>query len=104
MLGELEQLVLLAILRVGDEAYGVAILAELERQTGRAVSLATVHKTLARLESKGWIASRVGEPTAVRGGRAKRYYALTAPGHAALRHTVAVFERMTRGLALGLEP
>ena len=101
MLGELEQLVLLAILRIGDQAYGVAVLGELERQTGRTLTLATVHKTLARLEDKGLIASRLGEPTPLRGGRAKRYYDLTAAGQRSLGDALGVLRRMAQGLVPG---
>ena len=68
MLGEFEQLVLLAVLRLGDDAYGVPVLAEIERATGRSPTLATVHTTLSRLEAKGLVVSRLGEPTPQRGG------------------------------------
>jgi PadR family transcriptional regulator, regulatory protein PadR len=101
VLGELEQVVLLSILRVGDEAYGVPILGEIERQTARSLTLATVYKTLARLEDKGLVASRTGDPTPQRGGRRKRYYALTADGRRALRESLAALRRMTRGLQVG---
>lgn len=101
MLGELEQVVLLSVMRVGDEAYGVPILAEIERETGRELTLATVYKTLSRLEDKGLVASRIGEPTPARGGRRKRYYALTAEGRRALRESIAALRRMARGLQVG---
>src|SRR5262249_62130164 len=71
-LGEFEQLVLLALIRLGDAAYGVPIRDEIHRRAGRNVSLATVYKTLERLEAKGCVSSTVGEPTAERGGRRKR--------------------------------
>lgn len=103
MLGELEQVVLLGILRVGDDAYGVPILREIERQTGRDLTLATIYKTLSRLEEKGLVASEVGEPTPTRGGRAKKYYTVTRDGKHALRDAVGAFRNMTRGLSLGLE-
>ena len=79
-MGEFEHLVLLAALRLGHEAYGVPIIAEIEERTGREVSQAAAYLTLRRLEEKGWIASRVGEPTPERGGRAKRYFSLCEPG------------------------
>lgn len=101
MLGELEQIVMLAVLRVGEDAYGVPILDEIQRQTGRELALATVYKTLSRLEEKGLVASRVGEPTPRRGGRRKRYFAVTAAGLRDLRASVRAIERMTAGLALG---
>jgi DNA-binding PadR family transcriptional regulator len=104
MLGEFEQLVLLAILRVEDDAYGVTIRQAIVDESGRDVSLAAVYKTLTRLEEKGLVIARLGEPTAERGGRRKRYYALTAPGRRALRQSIDVVRRMARGLGLGLEP
>lgn len=103
MLGELEQIVLLAILRVGDEAYGVPIAAEIERRTGRELTLATVYKTLARLEDKGLLVSREGAPTPQRGGRRKRYYELSAAGRVSLRQSLGALRRMTSGLQVGLE-
>lgn len=101
MLGELEQIVLLAVLRVGDDAYGVPILDEIRRQTGRELALASVYKTLARLEEKELVASRVGEPTPTRGGRRKRYFAVTAAGMRELRAAVRALRRMASGLAVG---
>jgi DNA-binding PadR family transcriptional regulator len=101
VLGELEQMVLLAVLRAGDGAYGVRVLREIETRAGRELALATVHKTLSRLEDKGLLASRLGEPTPERGGRRKRYYEVTAAGRRALRHSIAALRRMTRGLAVG---
>ena len=103
MLGELEQLVLLATLRVGDDAYGVSIRREIATRGGRELTLGAVHKTLARLEAKGLVESHTGEPTPVRGGRRKRHFALTAHGRAALRHSIDVTRRMARGLDLGGE-
>lgn len=103
MLGEFEQLVLLAILRAGKDAYGVPIQRAIVDRSGRDVSLAAVYKTLTRLEEKGLVATRIGEPTAERGGRRKRYYTLTAAGQRAVRQSVDVLRRMTRGLDLGLD-
>lgn len=103
MLGELEQVVLLALLRVGDEAYGVPVLAEIERRTGRSPTLATVHKTLARLEEKGFVRSWIGEPTAQRGGRRKRHYATTPAGERAVRQSLAALRRLAHGLDVGLD-
>lgn len=73
-LGELEQLVLVAILRLGDEAYGVPIVEEIERRTGRNVKRAAVYVALTRMETRGLVSSRMGEPTPERGGKAKRYF------------------------------
>lgn len=103
MLGEFEQLVMLAIVRAGEEAYGVTIRGAIVDRTRRDVSLAAVYKTLTRLEDKGFVLAYVGEPTPERGGRRKRYYSLTAAGRRALRQSVEVLQRMARGLDLGLE-
>ena len=84
-LGELEQIVLLAVLRVGDEAYAVPILEQIEAQTGRKLARGALYTALERLESKRYLRSRVGEPLAERGGRARRYFTVTATGLAALR-------------------
>ena len=101
MLGELEQVVLLAALRAGEEAHGVTVLHEIARQTGREPTLATVHKTLARLEDKGYVTSRMGEPTPMRGGRRKRHYAVTSAGRQAVRASLAALRRLAQGLAVG---
>jgi len=99
-LGEFEQLVLLALVRLGDEAYGVTVHEQLERRAGREVALGAVYKTLARLEAKKLVAARLGEPTAERGGRRKRYYNVTAQGRRALAKSLAAIQRMTAGLGL----
>ena len=101
MLGEFEQLVLLAVLRLGDEAYGVPVLAEIERATGRSPTLATVHTTLSRLEAKGLVVSRFGEPTPQRGGRRKRYFTVTLAGKRAVRASLGAIRRLAQGLAVG---
>jgi len=104
MLGEFEQMVLMAILREGDDAYGVTIRCAILERAGRDVSLAAVYKTLTRLEDKGLVTAAVGEPTAERGGRRKRYYSVTAAGRRSLHQSVEALRRMARGLDLGLEP
>ncbi len=76
-LGQFEQLVLLAVLRLRGEAYAVPVIEEIERQTGRRVSHSAVHVALKRMEGRDLVTSRLGEPTAQRGGRAKRYYRTT---------------------------
>lgn len=91
-LGHFELLVLLAVLRQGDEAYGVPIAQAIEESTCRAVILASVYNTLERLEAKGLVTSTVGLPTAERGGRAKRYFAATAAG---LREVKAAKKALT---------
>ena len=79
-LGHFELLVLLALMRQGDEAYGVPIARDIEQSTGKPAILASVYNTLERLEEKGLISSAVGKPTRERGGRAKRYFSITAAG------------------------
>jgi PadR family transcriptional regulator, regulatory protein PadR len=103
-LGELEELVLLATLRLGDGAYGASILRELDEQACREVPRGSVYVTLDRLEEKGFVASRAGEPTAQRGGRAPRLVTVTKAGLAALRRTHADRERLLRGLDSALQP
>jgi PadR family transcriptional regulator PadR len=103
MLGELEQVVLLAILQSGDDAYGVTIRREIQDRTKRDFTLGTVYKTLARLEDKGLVTSFTGEPTPERGGRRKRYYRVSALGRRSLRTALSALRTMTVGLDLGLE-
>jgi PadR family transcriptional regulator, regulatory protein PadR len=79
-LGGFELLVLLALIRLGDEAYGVPIAEAIEESSGRDVALGSVYLTLDRLEAKGLVSSKLGEPTAERGGRAKTYFRVTAAG------------------------
>ena len=79
---EFEQLVLLALIRQGHDVYGVSICDDIAARTGRDVSLGGVYKTLERLEDKGLVASRVGEPTAERGGRRKKHYRIDGRGPA----------------------
>jgi PadR family transcriptional regulator PadR len=103
MLGELEQLVIMAVLRAGEDAYGLSVRREIETRAGRSLTLGTVHKTLSRLEQKGYVASHDGEPTPVRGGRRKRLFAVTTAGRLALRDALDITRRMARGLDLGVE-
>ena len=79
-LGEFEELVLLAVGILFDDAYGLALVDELEKQTGRSVMISSVHKALVRLEDKGYLKSHLGGATEVRGGRDKRLYTLTQAG------------------------
>jgi PadR family transcriptional regulator, regulatory protein PadR len=83
-LGEFEELVLLAVGILFDDAYGLAILDELQKQTGRDIMISSVHKSLVRLEEKGYLKSRIGGATATRGGRGKRLYSLTHAGKSVL--------------------
>ena len=98
-LGDLEELVLLAVLRLGEHAYGARIREELAEQAGRSVSISTVYVTLMRLEEKGLARSWMGEPTGERGGKAKRHFDVRPEGVAALESTRAVRERMWEGVS-----
>ena len=97
-LGDFEQLVLLGVLRLTDEAYGAAIRQEIHARSGRDVSINAVYTTLDRLEAKGLLTSWVGEPTPQRGGRRRKFYALTPAGAAALRQAYRAFTAMAEGL------
>ena len=99
-LGEFEQLLLLAILRLGDDAYGVTIRAELADRAGRSIAPGAMYTALERMEAKGLIRSRMGDPTPQRGGRAKRYVTVTAAGRQALSRAVQAYERLLDGLEL----
>ena len=103
MLGELEQVVMLATLRSGDDAYGVTIQDAIRRATGRDLTIGTIHKTLVRLEAKGLIESEMGAASPVRGGRAKRYYRVTPPGLKTLKASISALRRLAAGLTVGLE-
>jgi len=81
-LGEFEQCLLLAVVHLGDGAYGVAIRQQVEQRTGRDVAIGALYTSLSRLESKGYVRSRMSDPTAQRGGRSKRYFTLTPAGAA----------------------
>jgi PadR family transcriptional regulator, regulatory protein PadR len=102
-LGDFEQLVLLGVLRLDDGAYGTAIRQEIHERSGRDVSINAVYTTLDRLESKGLLRSWVGEPTAQRGGRRRKFYALRPAGLAALRLAYHAFRSMADGLEGRLE-
>ncbi len=97
-LGEFEQIALLALIRLGANAYGANIRQEIAERTGRDVSVGAVYTTLERMEQKGFVSSARGEPTPERGGRAKRYYKIEAPGEHALRKSRETMDRMWAGL------
>jgi DNA-binding PadR family transcriptional regulator len=101
--GEFEMLLMLAVMRLGEDAYGVTIREELENETSRTLTLGTVYKTLGRLEEKDYVRSRTSEPVAERGGRRKKLYELSASGLAALRRSLVDLESLKRGLDLELE-
>ena len=102
-LGEFEQLVLLALVRLGEEAYGATIRREIEARTGRELSVSAVYTTLDRLEQKGIVRSWIGEPTAARGGRRRKHVALEPAGARALRQVYRGFQAMVHGLEGRLE-
>lgn len=97
-LGEFEQIVLLAVLRQAGEGYGMSIRREIERLTGRGVSIGAIYSTLERLERKGFLSSREGDATPVRGGRARRHFELHPRGHHALLASREMLERMWEGV------
>src|SRR5690349_23386628 len=97
-LGEFEQMVLLAIAHLREEAYGIPIVEEIARRTGRTAARAAVYITLRRLEEKGFVSSWMSDPTPGRGGKPRRYVKLTADGARALREARQVAERMWQGL------
>jgi DNA-binding PadR family transcriptional regulator len=101
-LGEFEQLVLLAIMQLDGDVYGVAIVDEIERRTGRAVARAAVYVTLRRLEQKGLVSSWMGDPSSERGGKARRCVRVTAAGRQALIESRQALDQMWRGLDGGL--
>jgi DNA-binding PadR family transcriptional regulator len=97
-LGHFELLVLLALLRHGDEAYGVPVARAIEEGTGKPVILASVYNTLERLEQKGLVRSAVGQPTPERGGRAKRYFTITTNGLREVRAAKKALTSLWRGI------
>jgi PadR family transcriptional regulator PadR len=97
-LGEFELMVLLALIRLGDDAYGVPISREIEQRSGREVALGSVYAALDRLEDKDLVRSKLGDPTASRGGRAKRYFRVTQQGLRAVREAQRILVSMWRGL------
>ena len=96
--GEFEHIIVLALLRLADQAYGVTVRQEIELRTSREVSIGAVYATLDRLEAKGYVKSHRGDPTPERGGRAKRFFRVTAKGIAAVSRTHRALESMTEGL------
>jgi len=102
-IGEFEHLILLSILRLGDGAYGAAIIGEVEQRTDRSVNQAAAYLTLRRLEEKRWVESVMGEPTPQRGGRAKRFFRLRPEGRARLRESRAELLSMWDGVAAELD-
>src|SRR5258708_36226631 len=97
-LGSFEHIVLLGLLRLSDQAYGVTVRKEIEARTGREVSIGAIYATLDRLEAKGYVKSRLSDPTPERGGRSKRFFRVTAKGIAAVNYTHGALLRLTEGL------
>jgi PadR family transcriptional regulator PadR len=99
-LGEFEHIVVLALLRIGEGAYGVTVRKEIEVRTHREVSIGAIYATLERLQAKGYVKSSFGDPTPERGGRSKRFFHVTTTGMNAMQRTQRVLRSMTEGIRL----
>jgi DNA-binding PadR family transcriptional regulator len=99
-LGELELLVMLALLHLGDDAYGVSIRQEIEQRTGHTIAIGAVYATLTRLAEKRYVSARLSDPLPMRGGRARKHWRLTAPGSRALNAAASSLGGMLEGLPL----
>jgi DNA-binding PadR family transcriptional regulator len=99
-LGEFEHAVLLAIVYLDDDAYGVTVRREIERRTGRNVAIGALYTAVDRLERKGYVTSAMSDPTPRRGGRAKRHFRITAAGNGALKQSREFLEQMWTGVRL----
>jgi DNA-binding PadR family transcriptional regulator len=97
-LGDFEQIVLLAVLRLGEDAYGVPVRREIEQRTGRSLTVGALYRTFDRLEEKGYLSSSFSDPTPERGGRSKRYFKITATAVEALRDSRKTLAAMWEGL------
>jgi len=97
-LGEFEEVVLLTVAILGEEAYGVTVTQEIEEKTGRSVGFSAVHTTLQRMEEKGFLSSTMGGATAERGGRRKRFFTVTAFGRKALHEVKTIREDLWNAL------
>jgi DNA-binding PadR family transcriptional regulator len=102
-LGEFEQMVLLAVLQLGDDGYAVPIRALIQSRAKRPVARGALYTALERLEAKGCLRSRMGEPTPERGGRSRRYFTVSAEGLRALKASRAAMARLAKGLESALE-
>jgi PadR family transcriptional regulator, regulatory protein PadR len=103
VVGEFELLVLLSLLRLGNGAYGAAILRDIRERIGRDVAVGTLYMTLGRLEEKKLVCSYVGEPSRHRGGRRRKHYLIDGAGQRALGRAYRVFKTMSQGMELQLE-
>ena len=101
-LGEFENIVLLALLRLDSNAYGAAIRQLLQSEISRDVALGALYSTLERMEKKGLVVSKLGEATAQRGGRPKRFFSVTAEGKSALIQTKQAIDTMWQGVSLNV--
>ena len=101
-IGEFEQLILFALVRLGADAYGVSVREEIEKRTGRAISAGALYTALDRLEKRGLVASRLGEATPQRGGKRKRLYTLQPTGERALARVYESMRLMANGVATRL--
>ena len=97
-LGEFEHIVLLTLVRLGDDAYGMSVRSTIHDLINRDISIGAIYTTLERLQNKGYVKSRMGEATARRGGRAKKYFSVTGKGRAALRDTRSTLEALWQGI------
>ena len=97
-LGEFELVVLITLLHLGEEAYGMTIRRDIEERTGRSVSIGAVYTTLRRLQGKGYVSAKLGAPSRSRGGRAKKYFTLEAEGQAALQRSREMFYRLWKNV------
>jgi DNA-binding PadR family transcriptional regulator len=97
-LGEFEQLILFSVLQLGDDAFGVAIRENIDDRTGRTVSSGAIYTALGRLEERGYVTSRVGEPVEGRAGRPRKFYKLRPEGARAVRETYTTLQTMAGGL------
>jgi DNA-binding PadR family transcriptional regulator len=102
VIGEFEQLILFALVRLGPDAYGVSIRQEIEARTARTISAGALYTALSRLETRGFVSSRLGEPTPQRGGKRKRHYSLRPAGQDALARAYDSLRLMASGLGVRL--
>lgn len=103
-IGDFEQLILIALVRLGTDAYGASLRREIEARTGRTISAGALYTALDRLETRGFVASRLGEPTPERGGKRKRLYTLQPAGERVLARVYESLRLMAGGLAARLRP
>ncbi len=101
-LGDFEQLILMAMIRLGADAYGVSLRQEIESRTGRTISAGALYTALDRMEKRGFVTSRLGEPTPARGGKRKRLYTLLPAGERALARVYESLRLMAGGVSARL--